>query len=90
MERNDGAWARGGAVLSAALASVCCILPLGLGVLGLSTTAVAAFFEPLRPWFLALAALLLGVGFLFRLQNKQYDVLEIKTYNSVNFDRVSW
>jgi len=65
MERNDGAWARGGAVVSAALASMCCILPLGLGVLGLSTTAAAAFFEPLRPWFLALATLLLGVGFYF-------------------------
>jgi mercuric ion transport protein len=65
MARNSEAWARGGAVLSAALASMCCILPLGLGLLGLSTTAVAAFFEPLRPWFLMLAALLLGVGFYF-------------------------
>jgi copper chaperone CopZ len=44
---------------------MCCILPLGLGALGLSTTVVAAFFEPLRPWFLALAALLLGSGFYF-------------------------
>jgi len=65
MARVGGAWARGGAVVSAALASMCCILPLGLGVLGLSTTAVAAFFEPLRPWFLTLAALLLAVGFYF-------------------------
>ncbi len=65
MAGSGGAWARGGAVVSAALASMCCILPLGLGALGLSTTVVAAFFEPLRPWFLALAALLLGSGFYF-------------------------
>jgi copper chaperone CopZ len=47
---------------------MCCILPFGLGAVGLSTTVVAAFFEPLRPWFLALAALLLGVGFFFALR----------------------
>ena len=65
MARVGGAWARGGAVVSAALASMCCILPLGLGVVGLSATTIAAFFEPLRPWFLTLAALLLAVGFYF-------------------------
>ena len=63
-----GTWARSGAVVSAALASMCCILPLSLGAIGLSTTAVAVFFEPLRPWFLALAALLLGLGFYFALR----------------------
>ena len=47
---------------------MCCILPLGFGAIGLSTTAVAVFFEPLRPWFLALAALLLGLGFYFALR----------------------
>lgn len=65
MAGRRGAWARGGAVVSAALASMCCILPLGLGALGLSTTLAAAFFEPLRPGFLALAALLLSIGFYF-------------------------
>jgi copper chaperone CopZ len=44
---------------------MCCILPLGLGALGLSTSVVSAFFEPLRPWLLSLAALLLGIGFYF-------------------------
>ena len=54
-----------GAVVSAALASMCCILPFGLAALGLglSGAVVAAFFEPLRPYFLVLAALLLGLGF---------------------------
>ena len=63
-----GTWTRAGAVVSAALASMCCILPLGLGALGLSTTVVAAFFEPLRPWFLALAGALLGLGLYFALR----------------------
>lgn len=59
---------RAGAVVSAALASMCCILPLGLGALGFSTTVVAAFFEPLRPWFLAFAAALLALGFAISLR----------------------
>ena len=68
MAEDRGTWARGGAVVSAALASMCCILPLSFGALGLSTTVVAAFFETLRPWFLTLAALLLGVGIYFALR----------------------
>lgn len=65
---RSGAWARMGAVGSAALASMCCILPLGLGVLGISSSVVAAFFVPLRPFFLGLAAslLVLGIYFAFR------------------------
>jgi copper chaperone CopZ len=52
-----------GAILAAALGSMCCIVPLGLGALGLSGVALSAFFEPLRPYLLALAALLLGLAF---------------------------
>ncbi len=54
-----------GAVLAAALASMCCILPLGLGALGLSGAVLSAFFEPLRPYFLTLAGVLLALGFYF-------------------------
>ena len=68
MAEDRGTWARGGAVVSAALASMCCILPLSFGALGLSTTVVAAFFETLRPWFPTLATLLLGVGIYFALR----------------------
>jgi copper chaperone CopZ len=52
-----------GAILAAALGSMCCIVPLGLGALGLSGVALSAFFEPLRPYLLALAAVLLGLAF---------------------------
>lgn len=54
-----------GALVSAALASMCCILPVGLGAVGLSGAVLSGFFEPLRPFFLILAALLLAVGFHF-------------------------
>ena len=54
-----------GAVVAAALASMCCILPLGLGTIGLSGAVASAFFEPLRPYFLAAAGTLVALGFYF-------------------------
>ena len=54
-----------GAVVAAALASMCCILPLGLGAIGLSGAVASAFFERLRPYFLAAAGTLLVLGFYF-------------------------
>jgi len=51
-----------GSVVAAFLASLCCLGPLLLGGLGLGTVLVATF-APLRPYFLALSALLLGAGF---------------------------
>ncbi len=58
-----GALAGAGAVIAAVLASACCIGPLALGILGLGGAAFASQFEPLRPYFLALTAALLGFGF---------------------------
>lgn len=54
-----------GAVVSAALASICCILPVGLGAVGLSGAVLSAFLEPLRPHFLVLSIVLLSIGFYF-------------------------
>ncbi len=53
-----------GSVVAAFLASLCCLGPLLLGGLGLGTVLVATF-APLRPYFLALSAILLAVGFYF-------------------------
>ena len=53
----------GGAALDALLASVCCLGPLVLTVVGLSAAGVAAAFEPLRPLFLGATALLLASAF---------------------------
>jgi copper chaperone CopZ len=57
--------AGGAAVVAAGLASMCCILPLALGAIGLSGAFISAFFAPLRPYFLGLAAVLLAAGFYF-------------------------
>jgi len=53
-----------GSVVAAVAASVCCIGPvvaaaIGAGAIG----AASAWFEPYRPWFLGLTAILLGAAF---------------------------
>lgn len=52
-----------GAILTATLASLCCIGPVVLLVLGLGGVGFAAAFEPYRYYFLGLTAILLGAGF---------------------------
>lgn len=56
-----------GAVVSAVLASLCCIGPLvltGLGVAGLGAAGLAfTLFEPYRPYLIGLTGLFLGLGF---------------------------
>jgi copper chaperone CopZ len=54
--------ATSGALLAAILSSACCWLPLVLVALGVSAGGVALAFEPLRPWFIGIAVMLLGFG----------------------------
>lgn len=65
MSRRTGLLAVGGSVLAALIASACCWLPLLLVAFGVSAAGVSAQFESVRPYFLALTAVLLGVGFYF-------------------------
>lgn len=51
-----------GAVGAAIASALCCIGPLLYVSLGVGA-GLASTFEPLRPWFLGGAALLLGLGF---------------------------
>lgn len=53
-----------GSTLAAFLASLCCLGPLLLGGAGLGAALVATF-APLRPYFLAVSAILLAGGFYF-------------------------
>lgn len=53
-----------GSTLAAFLASLCCLGPLLLGGAGLGAVLVATF-APLRPYFLAVSAILLAGGFYF-------------------------
>jgi mercuric ion transport protein len=52
-----------GAVVSALLASVCCIGPLVLAALGLGGAGLVLRFEPYRPHLVALTLAILAVGF---------------------------
>lgn len=52
-----------GAIISAALASACCVGPLALGALGLGGVGFAIGLEKYRPYFLAVTAIFLAVGF---------------------------
>lgn len=54
-----------GAVGAAVVSSACCWLPLLLLAFGLSAGGIAGMFDAVRPYFLVLAALLLGTGFYF-------------------------
>ena len=52
-----------GAILTATLASLCCIGPVVLLALGLGGVGFAAAFEPYRYYFLGLTTVLLGISF---------------------------
>lgn len=55
--------ANAGAILSAFIASACCVGPLVLALLGLGGGALLVKFEPYRPVFAVVTLALLGVGF---------------------------
>jgi mercuric ion transport protein len=66
VDMNGGgsrSWLVTGAVISALGASLCCILPVVVAVLGVGSAALGAKLEPFRPYFLAMTALLLGFAF---------------------------
>src|SRR4029077_15801977 len=52
-----------GAISSALAASICCLGPLLLAVLGLGGGALFLKFEPYRPLFAVVTVLLLGAAF---------------------------
>jgi len=52
-----------GTVLAALGASICCIVPVAVALLGVGSAALGAKLEPFRPYFLALTVLLLGFAF---------------------------
>ena len=49
-----------GTVTAALGASLCCILPVAVAVLGVGSAALGAKLEPLRPYFLVLTVAILG------------------------------
>jgi FtsH-binding integral membrane protein len=55
------------------VATIGCCLPLGFAA-ALGAGTASAFFTTLRPWFLALSIVLLGLGFWQRYRAKQCAV----------------
>lgn len=52
-----------GAAVAAVLGTLCCIGPAVIAVIGAGGALAGAKLEPFRPYFLAAALVLLGIGF---------------------------
>lgn len=63
MSEGDTKWLGAGAVVTAIGASLCCILPVAVALLGVGSAALAAKLEPLRPWMTGATVLILGFAF---------------------------
>ena len=50
-------------IVSAFIASICCVGPLVFALLGLGGAGLLVKFEPYRPYFVAVTVALLGTGF---------------------------
>ena len=66
-------WFGLGTVLVALGASLCCILPVAVAVLGFGSAALGATLEPLRPYLMGLTILLLAVAFFQAYKPKQEE-----------------
>lgn len=67
-------------VISALLASICCIGPVVFALLGVSGVAFIQKFEVYRPIFIGLAATLLGLGFYLTYRKKPTGECDQDTY----------
>lgn len=54
-----------GSIITAFIASACCVGPLVFALLGIGGAGLLVAFEPYRPYFMALTFVLLGAGFYF-------------------------
>lgn len=69
-----------GSIISAILASICCLGPIILAVLGISGAGLILKFEPYRPLFIVVATILLGTGFYLTYKKKPAEQCEPGTY----------
>jgi len=71
MKQGAGISASLGAILSS-IATISCCLPLGFAA-AVGAGAASAFLTTLRPWFLGLSVVLLGLGFWQQHRTKQCE-----------------
>lgn len=76
MESNkNSGWVMVGAVTAAVGASLCCTLPIAVSLIGIGLfTGASAFFEGLRPYFLAAAGIFLAVGYYFAFRRRPAEI----------------
>ncbi len=60
-----------GSVITALLASLCCIGPVLFALVGAGGLGFAFVFEPYRVYFLVLTVIFLGVGFFFTYRKRE-------------------
>lgn len=68
---NKAALTTSGSVLSAFLASQCCIGPVVFSLIGVGSLGFAAVFEPYRPYLMGMTVLFLGAGFYFTYRKRE-------------------
>lgn len=56
-------WIHLGTIAAALGASLCCIVPVAVALLGVGSAALGAKLEPFRPYFLVLTLAILGFAF---------------------------
>jgi mercuric ion transport protein len=61
--RDGSGWLGAGALVAAAGASVCCVVPVVVALAGVGSAALGALFEPYRPYLIAATVGLLGLAF---------------------------
>ncbi|MCC7542179.1 MAG: mercury transporter MerT [Deltaproteobacteria bacterium] len=71
--------ASAGSILSAFLASACCVGPLLLALLGLGGGALLVTLEPYRPYFVGVTFVLLGAGFYLTYRRPKLAVANAST-----------
>lgn len=74
-EKNKTTWALAGAVGTAVMASLCCILPVIAVGLGLTGFAASRFFQAGRPYLLVATAALMGFG-VYRAYHSRHQACE--------------
>ncbi len=60
-----------GSVISAFLASVCCVVPIVFALLGIGGAGFAMGLEKYRPVFIGIAVIFLGIAFYYTYRKKE-------------------
>jgi copper chaperone CopZ len=60
-----------GAIMAAIIASLCCIGPVVIALIGIGSIGVFAAFEPVRPYFIGLTVVLLALAFYFTYRKRE-------------------